>query len=315
MARKIWFSWWIDIALLLYLGVMAPLIGRASMQQPAAPELPQAPTENANIPTRYIPGGGAGDILPFYKNTQAQYGPAGVHNCGFSLNGWLAVDLFPNNGEVYAANTGDVSYVCRDSTQMSIRVGDHMYVHLVDTGIKVGDHINQGQRISTLVKGNFNDTCGNATQNPDAGHVHFCFIPDGNSYTADGWTLNTLDGNWRRGVDTVGTTGYLTAIWENANVAIPGSTVGANFWDGMAGGLVSFVSQILPVFPSHEAYGIAEKIIGVIKTPMDLVYNLVLVNFNMTITIWCFGIISALELIRLIYAGYMWVKRAIPVIG
>lgn len=260
-------------------------------------------------------GGGSGDILPFQNGTTAQYGPAGVHDCGFSLNGWKAVDLFPSQGMVYAAQAGEVSYICRDSHQMSIRVGNNMYVHLVDTGIEVGKNFTQGEAISNLVPGTFSDTCGNTDQLEDAAHVHFCFIPSGDgTYSADGYTLSTSTGNWTKGETTVHPTDYLTATWENADI-IPDSTVGNNFWDGIVDGITTLTKPAKDALPQHQDMGIADTVLKKVSTPLELAYAVVLSQFNMTVPMWVISIWFILEAVRIIYAAYMWIKQAIPVIG
>jgi hypothetical protein len=266
--------------------------------------------------TENLGTGGAGDWLPFRNGSQAQYGVLGVHNCGFGLIGWEAVDLFPADNNVYAATAGEVQYMCRDGTQMSFRVGDHMYVHLVDTGLSVGTRIEQGQLLSSLVKGTFNATCGNASQGAEYGHVHFCFIANGNQYTSDGYTLNTQSGEWTKGEEVVSPLGYLTAAWTTADGApAPASMVGANLWDEMTKGFVSLFERSTAMFPFHQDFGFSERVITIAATTLRLVYAVVLVNFQMTVVIWVFGIISALEAVRLTYAAYMWIKRAIPVVG
>lgn len=261
--------------------------------------------------------GGGGNFLPFRSGTTAQYGTLGVHDCGFSLNGWKAVDLFPSENMVYTTLAGEVNYVCRDNTQVALRIGNNLYDHLQDNGQQVGDTYGQGAPLAPLVPGTFSAPCGYADQQPDHYHVHFCFVPNpAGAWAADGYAINVNNGNWVKGNDTVAPGGILTANWTSANGEyIPSPTGGANFWDYAAGGVTLAVSKILPNFPTHQAMGIADKIIAVIRPPLDLSYTLILVNFDMTITLWVFGIIIALEAVRLVYAAYMWVKRAIPIIG
>lgn len=303
-------QWQLDNA--VWLGTVTMVPGQAAglVEDVIPPQQPAAPAPGAGV-------GGAGDILPFLKGTQAMYGVAGVHDCGFSLNGWKAVDLFPADGDVYASQGGEVSYVCRDDTQIAVRIGNHMYVHLVDNGIQQGAQFSQGQKLSSLVKGSFNKPCGYASQGANDAHIHFCFIDDGgNSYATDGYLLNLLSSNWTKGQETIGTMGFLTATWQDANnIPAPTSTVGGNFWDGIALGATTLANGAASKFPQHTAMGLAERIVNIAAVPLQLVYATILVNFNMRIVMWVFGIIVVLETIRLIYSGYMWIKRAIPVIG
>lgn len=260
--------------------------------------------------------GGGTAFLPFASGSTAQYGIAGVHDCGFSLNGWKAVDLFPSSNMVYSSLGGEVNYVCRDGTQVALRIGNNLYDHLVDTGQQIGDKYTQGQALGSLVPGTFNTACGYASQNADAYHVHFCFIPDGGNYYADGYTLSMASQTWTKGAENVAVGGTLTAAWTDANGnPVPSPTGGANFWDYAIGGVTGALGKVLPAFPTHQAMGMADNVIRYIKPPLDLAYTLILVNFDMTIPLWVIGIIFTLEAVRLIYAGYMWIKRAIPLIG
>lgn len=260
--------------------------------------------------------GGSGNILPFRTGTTAVYGEVGVHACGFSLGGYKAVDLFPTENQIYASQGGQVSYVCRDGTQVALRIGEMLYDHLVDTGQQVGDSFTQGQSMGSLVKGTFDATCGYAAQNANAFHVHWCFLPSGGaSFTADGYTLSTINGNWWKDGNSVAPTGTLTATWQDANVAPPGPTAGGNFWDGIASGVVGLFEKVVPGLPTHQTMGLADKVMGQAQAPMNLMYMLVFGIVDMTIPIFVFGIIMTLEAARLIYAAYMFVKKAIPVIG
>jgi hypothetical protein len=193
--------------------------------------------------------GGSGNILPFASGSTAQYGTLGVHDCGYSLTGWKAVDIFPSSNQVYASQEGDVSYVCRDSTQVSIRVGDFLYAHLKDTGQSVGDSYSQGQAMGELVTGSFNNTCGYAAQQAGKAHVHFCFIPNpsSGSFTADGYVLNTTTSEWMKGSSIVKPGGNLTASWVDAG-GNPSSGSMFNFWDRIIGGIVTINNWAVTTF-------------------------------------------------------------------
>jgi len=260
--------------------------------------------------------GGAGDILPFRTGTQAQYGELGVHACGYSLNGWMAVDLFPSENMVHASRAGFVTYVCRDDTQVSLRIGENLYAHLADTGQQVGDQYHQGQAMGALVPGTFSDTCGNAEQAPTAYHVHFCFVPDGNTFTADGYELNVNSSVWTKGEETVSPSGYLTANWTDAGVDVPVyAAAGSNFWDGFMGGISDIFENTVSVLPEHQDLGMAEQVAATSAPALELVSVIIAGTFDLTVILWVVGIIIALELVRVIYAGWMWIKRAIPIIG
>jgi len=294
------------------------------VQLPLQPDLagyvvelqPSQPTDMlASMDTPNYGTGGAGNILPFRSGTQAQYGTSGVHTCGFNLNGWKAVDLFPAENMIYSSRSGEINYVCRDDTQVAIRIGENLYTHLADNGQQVGDIYQQGQAISGMVPGTFNDTCGISNQNEGTYHVHFCFLPDpDNTFHADGYTLNTNTEIWSKGETTVDILGYLTADWSNAGVST-GATAGGNVWDSTVGGITSMVENTANSLPVHTDMGMVNTVIGSAGPAMDLIYTVVLSNFNLTVPMWVMGIIFVLETVRIAYAGWMWVKKAIPIIG
>jgi len=261
--------------------------------------------------------GGSQNILPWRSGTTAIYGVLGVHDCGFSLNGWKAVDFFPEENMVYSTNDGNVSYVCRDSTQVALRIGENLYTHLADMGQATGDHYAQGQQIAGMVPGSYDDTCGYADQQPDHYHVHFCFIPNpAGTWSADGYALNIGNQNWVKGAETVSPLGTLTASWTDAGVVtLPGPAAGTNFWDGMVGGLINMFNGATAPLPEHEVIGLADTVMDQANPVMSLLYIIVFSNFNMTIPILVFGIVTLLEAVRIFYALYMLVKRLIPVIG
>lgn len=257
--------------------------------------------------------GGSGYQLPFANGTTAMYGVLGVHNCGFALNGWKAVDLFPSTDMVYASIGGEVTYVCRDGTQMALRIGDSLYTHLEDNGTEQGRYYNQGQAISSLVPGSYTASCGYAAQAAGAAHVHFCF-PDYGTFQADGYTLDTTTGLWTKGSDTVDVEGTLTADWANATVdpgQPPNPTGGGNFWDMMTGAMLQVVYKVLPVIPDHKAMQLAERVLTVAATTLEVIYWIILTNFDMTVPIWVFSIWIVLELARLIYIVFVWIAKII----
>lgn len=293
-----------------------------SVQLAKMPGLPGFVTElmasqqtEKTIQVKQTIGGGAGNILPFRSGTQAQYGMSAVHNCGFSLNGWKAVDFFPSEDMVYSSMAGEVNYVCRDTTQVALRIGDNLYTHLVDNGAQVGDQYTQGQAISGMVPGTFTNSCGVADQGESQYHVHFCFQPDPTGFFhADGYALNTATGTWTKGQDQVNPLGYLTADWQDATI-IPGPAAGANVWDSTVNGVTSMVNHTADALPQHVDLKMADTVLGNVGPAFDLMYTVILANFDLTIPLWVIGIITTLELVRIAYAGWMWVKRAIPIIG
>ncbi len=154
-----------------------------------------------------------------WRDGSMSLGPRGVHDLGYGLAGWLAVD-WVSQGQpgqapnmVYAAEAGEISYICRDATQLSMRVGDLFYAHLVDGGYQIGHHFEQGDPIGPLVTGSFDDWCGWASQPEGDYHLHWGF-PPGDFITAGGWVLDTHGSTWRRPGEAVGIGQSIVSEWS-----------------------------------------------------------------------------------------------------
>lgn len=143
--------------------------------------------------------------FPWPAGTTMAYGGLGVHRGGF-IDGWKAVDFASdgNTGAGHAPNrllaaaSGSISYVCRDSASVAIRIGDLLYVHLLDNAnLRTGRTFAQGDELGQLRPGPFNDRCGWSSQSNQWFHLHWAF-PNTPTFTAGGWTLTLADGLWRR---------------------------------------------------------------------------------------------------------------------
>ena len=139
--------------------------------------------------------------FPFAGGTSAMFGPRGVHE-GATQNtyavdflGWPQAGIMPD--AVYAAQAGSVTWICRDSTQMSVRVGYFYYYHLVnDPGLREGSYFSLHQPIGRLVHGSFDDDCGWADQRWDAYHLHFVFGASGGEFGIENWKLDLSSSVW-----------------------------------------------------------------------------------------------------------------------
>jgi hypothetical protein len=176
--------------------------------------------------------------FPWQVGTSMMYGMKGVHEGGFAILGtYKAVDLLsdgdvsvghaPNN--LLAAAPGAINYVCDDGTSVAIRVGDLLYVHLMNNPkLKVGYSFATGEEIGPLRTGWFSSVCGYADQGENWFHIHWAF-PTGDTFQAGGWTLSMRDQLWHRGTETRGIYEWLTAdsprwhvqYFSDANLSAP----------------------------------------------------------------------------------------------
>ncbi len=144
--------------------------------------------------------------MPWEPGTAMLYGVKGVHEGGF-VSGWMAVDLVSNGdvsagrapNRVLASAPGTISYVCNDGVNVAVRIGDLIYVHLLENpDLRVGQRFERGQPIGSLKTGSFNARCGYASQRPENFHLHLAF-PGTSHFKIGGWVLDTAADEWRKG--------------------------------------------------------------------------------------------------------------------
>jgi hypothetical protein len=172
------------------------------------------PLHKSDVPTTDYP-------FPWQTGTSMQYGQNAIHAGGFYA-GWKAVDLLSDGNtsaghapnQLLASLAGTISYVCNDGTSVAVRIGDLLYVHLLNNGnLYSGRYFGQSIPIGSLRTGSFNAACGYATQQPNWFHVHWAF-PDTGTFTAGGWSIRTYDAYpqaWTRGGETRGVNGWFQA--------------------------------------------------------------------------------------------------------
>lgn len=281
--------------------------------------------------------------FPFASGSSAIYGIRGVHSHGnlsaVDFLGYYATGIMPN--AVYAAHDGAVTSICRDDTQMGLRIGPFYYLHLVNNpSIVEGQYFSVHDYIGALVAGSFDDTCGYAEQQATHYHLHFAFSPDqsGGLYM-ESWRLDVsteewtyVDGSTREAGQLIGPSDWNGVIPEPAPSDPPeegtppgdytdptspptpgGNSNGTNFWTFLVGGFRSIVSRIVAILPQHQSIDLAVTVGAYAALPIQIVYITGVVNYTLAFVI--VGLIVVLEFVRFIYSIWMWIKRAIPVVG
>ena len=293
-------------------------------------------------------GGGGGNWIwfPWLAGTQGFYGSRGVHRASVALPGWVAVDIvggvnygdttFPNM--VYGSYTEPIKSICRDGTAVGLTTENYYYLHLEEsTSFQPGLLIRQGQPVGSLVMGSFNDKCGWAGQNATSYHLHWGFKPALDYKTIENWVLNIDDEIWRNGGQSVDIGGSILAEWPDHSGPIPtaGPSVtpggptptpgsappvprvygGDSLWDPFIYGLYDMAQVTANRFPEHTASGIGSQITSGAEIAIRVAFVMLTSNFDLTISIIIFGLIAAAEIVRLIYAIYLGVKKLIPLLG
>lgn len=286
--------------------------------------------------------------LPFMNGTSAIYGTLGVHAHGDT--GWVAVDFvsYPGSGmapnAAYSCVGGIITNICRDGTQMGLKIGNFYYLHLVNNpnfteGFFVVDH----QNLGSMVTGNFDDDCGGASQLATHWHLHLAFPGSRTELKLENWVLNLSTEIWNYGMVTR-STGQLIgpADWSGLlpppspgtppgeDPGTPGATAtpggpsappspgsgnsSTNFWSFLTSGIRNITAAIASMFPEHDAeMGLAASISEYAVLPIKIVYVTGVMNYKLAFVLISF--IPFLEILRAIYGVYMLIKRAIPVVG
>ncbi len=267
----------------------------------------------------------SGYIFPFASGSSAAFGTRGVHDAGFSLLGWKAVDFWSDGqsghapNAVYAAAAGSVAWICRDSVQQAMQIGPFLYAHLQLDGTKQGDHFTQGQQIGTLVTGDIpsSNACGWASQGAGSYHVHFGFQLSGGMITIEDWTL--IPGppaHWANGNKRVMIGDWLPSTWTTRNPTNPPpGSARPGLWNGILSGFTGLTTLVLPIFPDHQATNVALHITASVSNYLTVFYMLVKSNFRMEIPVLVVSLILTLEAVRMAYAAWKLMLKALPFLG
>jgi len=273
-------------------------------------------------------GGGASEpIFPWENGKRAYYGTRGVHDAGYGLSGWVAIDWvsgpsygggFYTNG-VVASEDAQITYVCRDNTSVAVRAGNFLYAHLKDNAtLEVGQNLYKGVKFAELVPGSFNNSCGWASQQPGNYHVHWGFLPSGGTKEIEDWLLTTSDQAWTKGSNKVRPGDVMVSAGANYSDGNEGGDYsaqldGTHIWDSpIAGFLNTVVKTIIPRFPEGKSRDIGVTYLNAGAVAIRVFFILLKSNFNLTIFIGVVFLISILEPARVIYALYKLIKSAIP---
>lgn len=264
-------------------------------------------------------------LLPYKPGTFVYIGPSGVHNAGYGMTGWKAVDLVSGSDfgssaatdDVFASTSDEITYVCRDSTSVAIRAGNFIYAHLVDnTFLQEGNNLVRGTRFATLKHGTFSDTCGWANQQPNHYHLHFG-MPGLQVIQFSGWNFYPYDGVFVRGNERVGTGQRLInpgVTNEDVEVSDPYADLreGKSIWDGIVSAIVEIANNAISTFPARSQQNNQDIIMQSAGAIMRVFFIILSSSFNLNVFAFVVITMLILEPSRLLYKLYMTIKKAIP---
>lgn len=269
-------------------------------------------------------------IFPWESGKKAYYGSRGVHDAGYGLSGWKAIDWVsgPSYGSgfylngLYASEDAQISYVCRDSTSVAIRAGNFLYAHLKDNAtLEIGNNIYKGVKFAELVPGSFSDSCGWAAQQPGNYHVHWGFNPSAGIMQVEDWTLNIASQLWSKGSISVKIGDSMVAsgisyIDDGDSGDFTANLDGSHVWDSpIASFLETVVKRIIPRFPEGQSRQLGVTYLNAAGVAVRIFYILLKSNFDIRLFTYVLGIMFILEPARLIYAAYKLILKAIPGLG
>lgn len=294
-----------------------------------------------------LSGGGAYVAFPWQAGKGVVYGKRGIHGSGdYGTSGMVAVDLLSGtdlgsgaaNDKVYAADAGEIDYVCNDGTSVAVRTynsstGDYfLYAHLLNNAnLTIGTSFSRGQSFGSLKHGSFNDsstTCGWAEQASNHWHVHWMFTPSGGAFRAEDCILETSDSKWHCGAtQVIGTGGWLlggggTGSTGSTGTHDPGRTttnLESSLWDNILVAVAFIIDPFWKVVPQHQGLSFIEPI----YRTMELVFRLLRVfaygNINLgpvlALLFIAMGIRAVFFLVWLAaFALKAW-KSLVPILG
>jgi len=196
--------------------------------------------------------GGTGSYyytFPWAAGYTAYYGMLGVHGGSNDAVDWVggttrySDSVFPNG--VYVSQGGDISWVCKDDTQVAVRIGQFTYYHLVDNStLNEGVYHPQGSYLGALITGTHltpktawkgcpasnpncvDSLCGYTEQHDTSYHLHWVLNTAEDYFRVEDWVLHRASGIWSNGSAQVGPGQYMFAQWgDRPLVPTPGPTV------------------------------------------------------------------------------------------
>lgn len=265
-------------------------------------------------------------VLPFKVGTKVVIGSRGVHDAGFGLTGWKAVDLVSGTdigvnaapNEVYASVDSEITYVCRDDHSVAVRAGNFLYAHLQDNAnLVVGYNLRRGVKFASMVVGSFTDTCGWANQQPNHWHLHFG-VPGVTSVQFAGWTFKPFEGVFVNGPTRVGKGDYLTnsgLTGGDNSAGDPAEQIkqGNSFWDGIVSAMINVIRDgILKRFPERSGTNYQDVYINASGVVLRVFFIMMSTSFDLSFFAFFVTAMLILEPARVIYKVYMSIKKAIP---
>lgn len=284
-------------------------------------------------------GGGPNVRFPWQFGKSMMYGVRAVHAAGGGgayATGFEAVDFLGGDdmgagvatNRVLAAATGEVDYVCQDSSTVTIRTetptGEfYIYAHLLDNSSLIeGYTFYQGDTIGFLRYGTFDNTCGYANQQADHYHLHFGFKPASGSFQMQNCILSISTEKWTCGTEIVSPGNMLKNLGSTLTEGDDASAYSnqMSFFDYLLMGGSQLVQTLLiDHLPDHESnaflYAIYNAVNVSVRIARVMVYQNISLSWFMAALTFSLGVKGVFIIAELVAFGLKAFKSLIPIVG
>jgi hypothetical protein len=266
-------------------------------------------------------------IFPWSPGTKMFFGSNGVHEGTYGLANDRAVDWVSGStygsdaasNMAYASQSGYITWTCHDTVSTGLVIGNFGYLHLVkNTNYANGQYVQRSQGLGPMIKGSHTLPCGGTDQLTTSYHLHWSFQPQEVYFQIEGWTLNIIDGCWRKGSSTICKLNYMWAHWGNVGdypTSTPGPsstpggptptpgggdtpyqpTFGSSFWDYLVHGIWQFAKFTANRLPNHTEINFVTTLLAAARTMLKVVFVLMKSSFDLTIAFVVAGLVIAGE--------------------
>jgi hypothetical protein len=208
---------------------------------------------------------------------------------------------------------GDVVNVCHDGLQTAIYLkSEEAYIvqaHLqYEPRIDIGQSWDIGQSLGPMITGDHPDArCGYTDQADNHFHVHYAFKWQGSgiwfidkSFRTEDWYIGE-DGVWQDAHELAGD--IVVGDWMTAthNISLrpddPYSGEFTTVFDYILDGVVTMTENAAAGLPQHNPWGLAKVVGSVTAIAINIMFMMLLTNFDMTLVISCVGLILFIQMV------------------
>jgi hypothetical protein len=276
--------------------------------------------------------------FPWESGSLMVYSVLGLHNPGYGIapEDGGAVDFLSDGdtGSLHAPNmmftamAGDVVNVCHDGLQTALYYkSEEAYIvqaHLqYDNRISIGQSWDIGLPLGPMITGSHPEArCGYTDQLDTHFHIHYAFKWQvggawgiDKAFRTEDWFITT-DGIWQDGhavLDDMGVGDWMTSTWTTSiDEGDPFAGEFHTVFDFILDGVVTMTENAAGGLPEHNPMGIAKVVGGVAGIAINIVFMMLLTNFDMRLFASCVGIILFIQMVIGVKNLISTIKSVVP---